>query len=68
MLSMHISFSSFKQLNITDFYYIGGNDSMDTTAKLSAYAKKTGIDVKFIGIPKTIDNDLPTTEFICCDL
>ena len=30
---------------------------MDTTAKLSAYVKKTGIDVKFIGIPKTIDND-----------
>ena len=35
---------------------------MDTTAKLSAYAKKTGIDVKFIGIPKTIDNDLMYTD------
>ena len=49
-------------LNIKAFFYVGGNDSMDTTAKLSAYAKKTGIDVKFIGIPKTIDNDLMYTD------
>ena len=35
---------------------------MDTTAKLSKYAKETGIDIKFIGIPKTIDNDLMYTD------
>lgn len=51
-----------KANNIKAFFYVGGNDSMDTTAKLSAYAKKTGIDVKFIGIPKTIDNDLMYTD------
>ena len=51
-----------KSNNIKAFFYVGGNDSMDTTAKLSAYAKKTGIDVKFIGIPKTIDNDLMYTD------
>ena len=55
-------FKILKELEITDFFYIGGNDSMDTTAKLSAYAKKTGIDIKFIGIPKTIDNDLMYTD------
>ena len=48
--------------DIKAFFYVGGNDSMDTTAKLSAYAKKTGIDIKFIGIPKTIDNDLMYTD------
>ena len=51
-----------KANDIKAFFYVGGNDSMDTTAKLSAYAKKTGIDVKFIGIPKTIDNDLMYTD------
>ena len=51
-----------KANNIKAFFYVGGNDSMDTTAKLSAYAKKTGIDIKFIGIPKTIDNDLMYTD------
>lgn len=40
------------------FFYIGGNDSMDTVAKLSAYTRDKGLDVKVIGIPKTIDNDL----------
>lgn len=40
------------------FFYIGGNDSMDTVAKLSAYSKDKGLDVKVIGVPKTIDNDL----------
>lgn len=41
------------------FLYIGGNDSMDTVSKLSDYAKSRNIrDIKFIGIPKTIDNDL----------
>ena len=51
-----------KANDIKAFFYVGGNDSMDTTAKLSAYAKATGIDVKFIGIPKTIDNDLMYTD------
>ena len=51
-----------KANDIKAFFYVGGNDSMDTTAKLSAYVKKTGIDVKFIGIPKTIDNDLMYTD------
>lgn len=49
-------------LNIGYFFYIGGNDSMDTVSKLSRYAAKTGSDIKFIGIPKTIDNDLVETD------
>lgn len=48
--------------DIKAFFYVGGNDSMDTTAKLGRYAKETGIDIKFIGIPKTIDNDLMHTD------
>lgn len=48
--------------NIKAFFYVGGNDSMDTTAKLGRYAKENGIDIKFIGIPKTIDNDLMFTD------
>lgn len=55
-------FDAFKQLNITDFYYIGGNDSMDTVMKLSAYAREHHVDVKIIGVPKTIDNDLMGTD------
>lgn len=51
-----------KANDIKAFFYVGGNDSMDTTAKLSSYAKETGIDIKFIGIPKTIDNDLMYTD------
>ncbi|WP_205694247.1 6-phosphofructokinase [Clostridium manihotivorum] len=54
--------SILNELNIKAFFYIGGNDSMDTTAKLSKYAKEHGIDIKFIGIPKTIDNDLMFTD------
>ncbi|SHE72345.1 6-phosphofructokinase [Clostridium fallax] len=49
-------------LNIKAFFYIGGNDSMDTTNKLSAFAKEKNIDIQFIGIPKTIDNDLVFTD------
>ncbi len=52
----------FKKHNIGAFFYIGGNDSMDTTDKLSKYTIKNGIDVKVIGIPKTIDNDLCYTD------
>ena len=47
------------KMNIGYFVYIGGNDSMDTVAKLSAYCKEKGVaDTKVIGGPKTIDNDL----------
>ncbi|MCR5718522.1 MAG: 6-phosphofructokinase [Oscillospiraceae bacterium] len=42
--------------------YIGGNDSMDTVVKLSSYLKKNGSDIRVIGVPKTIDNDLPITD------
>lgn len=52
----------FTKHRIGIFIYIGGNDSMDTVVKLSAYLKKIGSDVKVIGIPKTIDNDLPVTD------
>lgn len=44
--------------NIGYFFYIGGNDSMDTVDQLSEYTKENNIDIKIIGIPKTIDNDL----------
>ena len=50
--------SILKEYDIKAFFYVGGNDSMDTTAKLAKYAKANNIDIKFIGIPKTIDNDL----------
>lgn len=55
-------FSLFEKLDITAMFYIGGNDSMDTVAKLSAYAKKNDIKMQIIGIPKTIDNDLIKTD------
>ncbi len=55
-------FSYFKRYQIGYFLYIGGNDSMDTVCKLSDYAKENEIDVKIIGIPKTIDNDLANTD------
>lgn len=55
-------FNQFAKLNIKAFFYIGGNDSMDTVLKLSDYAQKINSDVKIIGIPKTIDNDLCCTD------
>lgn len=55
-------FSLLKRLNIGYFIYIGGNDSMDTIKKLSEYACLTNSDIKFIGVPKTIDNDLAHTD------
>ncbi len=55
-------FSFFSEKNIGYFLYIGGNDSMDTVCKLSDYAKEHNIDVKIIGVPKTIDNDLAITD------
>ncbi len=51
-----------KQRNIGAFLYIGGNDSMDTVNKLSEYFDSIGLDIKVIGIPKTIDNDLCITD------
>jgi 6-phosphofructokinase 1 len=55
-------FSVIKELDIKYFFYIGGNDSMDTVKKMSIYAKKIGYDIKIIGVPKTIDNDLTMTD------
>lgn len=55
-------FSLFKKYEIGYFFYIGGNDSMDTTAKVSAYAKEKGVDIKVVGVPKTVDNDLCGTD------
>ena len=52
----------FQKHNIRCFFYIGGNDSMDTVAKLSAYFKKNNVDIRVIGVPKTIDNDLYLTD------
>ena len=55
-------FSVLKKYDIGYFFYIGGNDSMDTVAKLAAYGKKIGSDIRFVGVPKTIDNDLMETD------
>ena len=55
-------FSLFAKYDIGFFFYIGGNDSMDTVNKLTQYGKKIGSDVVCIGVPKTIDNDLVCTD------
>ena len=55
-------FARFEAYNIGYFFYIGGNDSMDTVSKLSRYAEKISSDIRVIGIPKTIDNDLVETD------
>lgn len=55
-------FAFFKLLNIRYFFYIGGNDSMDTVAKVSAYAKAHDYEIRVMGVPKTIDNDLVVTD------
>ncbi len=55
-------FNQFAKLDIGAFFYIGGNDSMDTVDKLSDYARKINSDIRIIGIPKTIDNDLYMTD------
>lgn len=57
-----IIFDRFEEYKVAAFFYIGGNDSMDTVDKLSKYAEKIGSDVKIVGIPKTIDNDLCLTD------
>jgi 6-phosphofructokinase 1 len=52
----------FKKYNIRYFLFNGGNDSMDTCYKIADYMKHVDYDVRVIGIPKTIDNDLPFTD------
>ncbi len=54
--------SIFKKNDIRYFFYIGGNDSMDTVAKLSAYTKEHDYEMCIMGVPKTIDNDLIVTD------
>ena len=52
----------FKKHNIRYFFYIGGNDSMDTVSKLSMYAASHEYEMKVVGVPKTVDNDLTATD------
>ena len=52
----------FKKHNIRYFFYIGGNDSMDTVLKLSQYASDHDYEMRVVGVPKTIDNDLMVTD------
>lgn len=54
--------SMFKKHDIRYFFYIGGNDSMDTVAKLGAYTEAHDYEMRIIGLPKTIDNDLVGTD------
>ena len=55
-------FEVFQKYNIRYFFYIGGNDSMDTVYKLSEYAKLSDYEIRVIGVPKTVDNDLMATD------
>jgi 6-phosphofructokinase 1 len=55
-------FEVFKAHNIRYFFYAGGNDSQDTADKIAQEALKRGYEMRVIGIPKTIDNDLPHTD------
>ncbi|MBO1264250.1 6-phosphofructokinase [Proteiniclasticum sp. SCR006] len=55
-------FEIFRKHDIKAFFYAGGNDSQDTVRKLAAYAKEHEIDMNFIGIPKTVDNDLQVID------
>lgn len=52
----------FKKNDIRYFFYIGGNDSMDTVAKLSEFMRSHEYELRVIGVPKTIDNDLVGTD------
>lgn len=52
----------FAKHDIKAFFYIGGNDSMDTVMKLDKWFKANGIDIKVVGVPKTIDNDVMATD------
>ena len=55
-------FSIFKKYDLKYFFYIGGNDSMDTVDKLHAYSVENNMGVRVVGVPKTIDNDLVCTD------
>lgn len=55
-------FEILDKLEIEYFFYIGGNDSMDTIKKLSDYSILNGSKIRFMGVPKTIDNDLAATD------
>ena len=55
-------FAILEKLNIGYFFYIGGNDSMDTIGKLADYGARIDSDIRFMGVPKTIDNDLMVTD------
>lgn len=55
-------FKLLEEYGITAFFYIGGNDSMDTIKKLSDYAILLNSPIRFVGVPKTIDNDLAVTD------
>lgn len=52
----------FKKYDIRYFFYIGGNDSMDTVAKLTEYLRTSDYEMRVMGVPKTIDNDLMGTD------
>ena len=53
--------------NIGYFFYIGGNDSMDTAGKVSKLARDRGLDITVTGVPKTIDNDIGDDKFTIID-
>lgn len=53
---------TFEKYDIGMFFYIGGNDSMDTVSRLDKYFKSKNKDIKVMGVPKTIDNDLCVTD------
>ena len=55
-------FDILEEYEIDAFFYIGGNDSMDTIKKLSEYASSINSPIRFMGVPKTIDNDLAATD------
>ena len=55
-------FRVMEEHDIDTLFYAGGNDSMDTVKMLSDYAKEHGKMQTFMGVPKTIDNDLPITD------
>lgn len=55
-------FQILEELDIGWFFYIGGNDSMDTICKLADYGRRINSDIRFMGIPKTVDNDLMATD------
>ena len=55
-------FTLFDKYDICALFYIGGNDSMDTIGKLAEYGECIQSDIRFMGVPKTIDNDLMVTD------